>query len=77
MNSDESAWVIETWGPEYFCGFRFGPEVNSKDQQYWLQEDTGDINRAVRFSRKQDAEALLKALGLMHGRATEHVWIEP
>ena len=47
----------------------------------WLAEDapmgafTADPNNVIRFARKQDAEAVIKILGLQ-AVATEHIWYE-
>lgn len=40
-------------------------------------EYTPDSNAALRFSRKQDAEAFIKAFDrfLLHAVATEHMWM--
>jgi len=59
-----TAWLVEQAG------------ANSAT---WLAEDapmgcfTADPNNVIRFARKQDAEAVIKILGLQ-AVATEHIW---
>jgi hypothetical protein len=67
---DEGAWLVElpyAAGPRWWTGAREWADASDK----W----TADANCAVRFSRKQDAEAVAKGLG---GKsfASEHMWID-
>lgn len=72
---DEGAWLIETAAlrnqdvivPHWWTGLY----PNSVS---W----TTDANRAVRFARKQDAEAVIHGMGDVFERpfATEHVWAD-
>ena len=60
----ETAWRIEqqtSAGPVWFCGNRYGR---------WSY----DSLEAVRFSRQQDAEAIIKWHKWKKGTATEHQW---
>lgn len=60
---EERAWLIAlTAGSAWWCGSScFGP---------WSTPDF-----AVRFARRKDAEAAIRALGLAGCRAEEHAWI--
>ena len=71
--ADQTGWVIERYsGDELF---------------YWDGRGLGDYHKprgfsskneeAIRFARKEDAEAILFRLLEGHGRAVEHVWMEP
>lgn len=57
----ETGWLIE----KQFCG-----------QPHWWgeRERTTDSLRAARFSRKQDAEMIIRAVDLADAFATEHMW---
>lgn len=63
---EETAWLIEQpdarWGTGYFwCGDKYPT---------W-----GTIDRAVRFSRKEDAEKVINAVdGMLGAEACEHQW---
>lgn len=64
----ERGWLIEIvylWGSEWFDG------------KHW----TDDSNKALRFSRKQDAERAMYVFGMLDGNglppvATEHMWVD-
>lgn len=68
---EESAWLIEWeigWGTgNYWCGF------DRNSNRNW-----GGIQDAIRFSRKQDAEKIIRQLTLDNKderiKATEHMW---
>ncbi len=61
---DEIAWLIE-W-----------PATRQMPVRYWHPSEGHviDPNHAVRFSRREDAEAMLKRDHLMEARAVEHMW---
>ena len=65
----ETAWLIE-WPPSPDMQPRWWHPVHG-----W----TVDPNRALRLSRKEDAEALIEGHGRvgLRGVATEHKWITP
>ncbi len=66
MQQDETAWLIELPGPVY-CGEtkEFGPTMLGLVK---------DSLAAVRFSRKEDAEALIKHFEWDDAKAVEHMW---
>lgn len=72
--ADQSAWLIE-----------FKPSV-SRTPVYWGRTDcsedgvlgmTPDHDAALRFTRKQDAEAVIEHYGWTEAFASEHMWCEP
>jgi hypothetical protein len=71
----ETAWVIERREPSI-------SKIHSPTTVYWsgwdessgLRRWSDDHNRAIRFSRKQDAE-MINGLGL--GVVAEYAWITP
>ena len=75
---DESAWLIECaqgLSEPYFAGVR---ETHNGMGFCWFPKFTGDHMKAIRFSRKEDAEAVAEQIktyvpsGLT---AVEHRWI--
>lgn len=63
----ETAWLIE-WPAD-----KFGPI------RYWTASETQpviDHLEATRFSRKADADAVVKAMGLKGCKSVEHMWLE-
>lgn len=68
---EETGWLVEMNdnGPKYFSY-----EAVDEDSP-WGGFDS-DISKAVRYARKQDAEALIKICGWTpgHVRAVEHSW---
>jgi hypothetical protein len=79
-----AAWLIEIpeRGDSYEGGKRVGPAVplqyygggKIRDRDGYLTR-TADVNEAVRFARKQDAESMIVRLGIQGGRAVDHEWI--
>lgn len=70
--SRDTGWLIEIprrAGPEWFA-------VNL-DDEYEDSDWTKDSLKALRFCRKEDADAYIEALGWTEARAVEHEWIEP
>lgn len=77
--SEEVVWLVEWkigWGTgNYWCGF------DRNNDRLW-----GSVNEAIRFSRKQDAEKIIFALGEWERLgikrreppivATEHIWTD-
>lgn len=68
--ADEAVgWLIElnhTTGPEWF-------ELLPGCEHGW----TKDSNKALRFARKEDAEAYINDVGWTEAVATEHMWLNP
>lgn len=62
------AWLIEVPGPAYWDGNCFASEEGV------VGYVTRDHNAAVRFARKQDAEAVLASVRFQKARAVEHGW---
>lgn len=68
VGEDETAWLIELRGnvPKWWSlEYRPGPN--------WTQ----DANRALRFARKEDADAYIWDIGWTEAFATEHMWPTP
>ena len=66
----EPHWLIEmkpsvSMVPAWFCG------SDDPDDYY-----STDVSKAVRFSRKQDAETVISMLGWSEAFASEHMWPE-
>lgn len=67
VESDETGWLIElkrrtpTW-------FQL-----AYDDVHW----TADASKAIRFARKQDAEAYIANIGWTEAFASEHMWCAP
>lgn len=71
---EESGWLIERngkwWGPQTS---RWESNQAIVEPSHW----TADVNKAIRFSRKEDAEAFRRWEGLEGGAtATEHIWLK-
>lgn len=70
-----TAWLIEladhTSAHRWWCGQ--SPYSDDSGVTSW----TVDANKAIRFSRKQDAELAMTAFGLFHPNhiVTEHSWV--
>lgn len=70
-----TAWLIEladhTSAHRWWCGQ--SPYSDDSGVTSW----TVDANKAIRFSRKQDAELVMTAFGLFHPNhiVTEHSWV--
>jgi hypothetical protein len=71
---EETAWLVEMsfggkWQPQYWSYLG-----NSEEEPFggWVS----DVNKAVRYARKEDAESLIASSGWTPGCvvATEHVW---
>lgn len=87
MNVDEVAWLIERWvgGPQWVAGFgtvtmtahacATGPNPSAFGSTGVSVVWTADSLRALRFSRKVDAESVILSLGLPDCSATEHAWL--
>jgi len=62
ISSQESAWLIE---------------LNGGPTRYWFPGGwTEDVNEALRFVRKQDAEAVVRWAGFRLASVREHVWVK-
>ena len=68
---EEFGWLVEMndCGPLYYS-------YEATDEDCPWGGFGRDVNKAVRFARKQDAEALIKVVGWPpgHVRAVEHMW---
>lgn len=67
-DAQKSAWLIE-W-----------PASDNMPARWWHPKDGWmlDANKAVRFSRKEDAEAYKREMRIgEHLMATEHIWCDP
>lgn len=68
---EEVAWLVEILGavPTYYSFAVDDPD------SLWGGFDP-DVNKATRFARREDAEALIKVAGWSGPRvsATEHIW---
>jgi hypothetical protein len=64
---EETGWLIELRGrvPTWFR--------LTGEEPHW----TSDSHEALRFARKQDAEAYIADVGWTEAFATEHVWVDP
>lgn len=82
--TDQTAWLIEAAGPCYIGISSVGGGGSVSKCVRW----TDDANKALRFSREEDADAALYAFrGLMpelfptcfptFPKAVEHGWLEP
>jgi hypothetical protein len=67
--SDETAWLIEQDDPPVYH------LVSGDHDECW----TSDVNKALRFARKEDAEAYIDHVGwtVPPVRAAEHMWPIP
>jgi hypothetical protein len=68
--NDESGWLVEMVEP---------PENKPPIPRWWHPEHgwMWDANKAIRFARERDAaDYILHSRGL-HGKPTEHVFINP
>lgn len=75
--TDETAWVIELAGAAWL-------ELNTGAPHYWAGGVDGvnwtpDIEKAIRFSRKTDADRIASVWDrrILDTRVREHVWSEP
>lgn len=72
---EETGWLIERtnggqplwWGPP--CS-RWEWQQALVSPELW----TTDASKAVRFSRKEDAEAVIRLEGFQNAIATDHMW---
>jgi len=89
----ETGWLIELpWTASSggrLCWVAFGDqklpyfEVIDRNDDYLIRKHktplrfTSESNEAIRFARKEDAEAFMRVFDmfLMHAVATEHQWI--
>ena len=75
VSKEETGWLIERsngsqplwWGP---------PCSRWEWQQALIAPDqwTADASKALRFARREDAEAMIRFEGLQHAIATDHMW---
>jgi hypothetical protein len=65
---DDVAWLIELRGsrPTWWS-------LHSDEEPGWLP----DANKALRFARKEDAEAYIEDMGWTDAFASEHMWCAP
>lgn len=71
----ETAWLIERSGEWYAAAPHSSWTVRQAiDPGLWRENWTTDANTALHFSRKQDAEALIRFDGLQNASATQHVF---
>ncbi len=66
----EVAWLIE-----------FKQSVSQQPAWYGADDTEGlgmvtDVNQAIRFSRKWDAEQVITEIGWTEARAVEHAWVD-
>lgn len=67
--TDETGWLIELKGqtPQWAT-------VNPNDyDEHW----TGDASKALRFARKEDAQAYIDHIGWTEAFPSEHMWCAP
>lgn len=63
--ADETGWLIELRGNEpKWWSLDYNPEPD------WIK----DANRALRFARKDDADAYINDIGWTEAFASEHIW---
>ena len=71
----EVGWLIERNGQWYAAAphtdWTIKQAINNRHAENW----THDANEALRFSRKVDAETLIRFVGWQHATATEHAFI--
>ena len=61
---EETGWLIE-----------LKPSVSRRPQWFHLEEQwVTDASKAIRFARKQDAEAFIEYSGWTEAFASEHMW---
>ena len=67
--SDETGWIIENEDPPVYH------TISGDHDEHW----TSDVNKALRFARKEDAEAYIDHVGwtVPPIRAAEHMWPIP
>lgn len=71
----ERAWFVERSGKWLTVRFTDWEVQQALDPELWRQNWTRDPNAALRFARRDDAEAMIRKEGLQNAEATEHVWI--
>lgn len=63
----EAGWLIE-----------LKPSVSKRPVWFHLDEQwVDDASKALRFARKQDAEAFIEHSGWTEAFASEHMWSDP
>jgi hypothetical protein len=67
----ETGWLIEAGGNAVSPVLYAAIEPKS-DQWYW----SAHHNAALRFARKQDAEAFCRLMRIQPLRVAEHVWMD-
>lgn len=67
--ADETAWLIEIPGSDVV-----GPMYH---QLEYDDEWTPDANKALRFARRQDAQAYIDYTGWTVPKPVEHMWCDP
>lgn len=65
--ADETAWLIEFFG-------QGGPTYYGKSGEGTMLGMTKDHNDAIRFARKQDAQAVIDEVGWTAAQPIEHMW---
>ncbi len=70
----ETGWLIENYGSKHniYRAEWLTADIyaHTDDRDHW----TKDASKALRFSRKADADAVIAALGWTEAKATEHQW---
>lgn len=66
--SRETAWLTE------LTGERTGPEWWSRIEEDGVCGWSNDPNKAIRFCREQDAQAIIDDIGWTEAVPTEHEW---
>lgn len=67
----EFAWLIEKGEKEHYSGpLYYAMSEFAGEEEYW----TTDPYKAVRFSRQQDAEDMIRGFKIANATAIEHGW---
>jgi hypothetical protein len=64
---DQTAWVIENEDPPVYAVL-----TDDFDEHF-----SPDINKALRFSRREDAQAFIDYVGWTSPKPVEHMWVAP
>ncbi len=75
--SGVEGWLIERGGQYYFPKWTDFEVRNAVQGDLWRENWTADHDRAMRFSRQQDADAEIRRAGWQNAKAVEHQWLSP
>lgn len=68
--AQETGWLIE-----FFVGGQFAPTYYGKTDEGLNQ--TSNHMAAVRFARREDAQAVIDDIGWTEAKPIEHMWFDP